>query len=114
MFCGLPVEWEKMENSNFYARIRALIYRRIRRHKNPPPKAAMEAREFIHVRLHEEIDTMKKEFTASHFARLADGSCRVEVSPYYSSTLAGLERVADHLINVGYSIVNPIGSQKKI
>ena len=52
MFCGLPVEWEKMENSNFYARIRALIYRRIRRHKNPPPKAAMEAREFIHVRLH--------------------------------------------------------------
>ena len=38
-----------MENSNFYARIRALIYRRIRRHKNPPPKAAMEAREFIHV-----------------------------------------------------------------
>ena len=49
MFCGLPVEWEKMENSNFYARIRALIYRRIRRHKNPPPKAAMEAREFIHV-----------------------------------------------------------------
>ena len=34
-----------------YARFRALIYRRIRRHKNPPPKAAMEAREFIHVRL---------------------------------------------------------------
>lgn len=35
-----------------YVRIRALIYRRIRRHKNPPPKAAMEACEFIHVRLH--------------------------------------------------------------
>ena len=52
MLCGLPVEWEKIGNSNFYARIRALIYRRIRRHKNPPPKAAMEAREFIHVRLH--------------------------------------------------------------
>ena len=24
----------------------------------------------------------------------------------------GLERVADHLVNVGYSIVNPIGSEK--
>ena len=55
MFCGLPVEWEKMEYSNFYARIRALIYRRIRRHKNPPPKAAMEAREFIHVSFTETI-----------------------------------------------------------
>ena len=62
----------------------------------------------------EEIDTMKKELTASHFSRLAEGDCSMEVSPYYSSTVAGLERVADHLINVGYSIVNPIGSQKEV
>lgn len=62
--------------------------------------------------LEDEIDAMKKELTASHFSRLADGGCSMEVSPYYSSTVAGLERVADHLVNVGYSIVNPIGSQK--
>ncbi len=62
----------------------------------------------------EEIDAMKKELTASHFSRLAEGDCSMEVSPYYSSTVAGLERVADHLINVGYSIVNPIGSQKDV
>ena len=62
----------------------------------------------------EEIDAMKKELTASHFSRLAEGDCSMEVSPYYSSTVAGLERVADHLINVGYSIVNPIGSQKEV
>ena len=62
----------------------------------------------------EEIDAMKKELTASHFIRLAEGDCSMEVSPYYSSTIAGLERVADHLINVGYSIVNPIGSQKEV
>ena len=61
----------------------------------------------------EEIDSMKKELSASHFSRLAEGKCRIEVSPYYSSTIAGLERVADHLINVGYSIVNPIGSQSE-
>ncbi len=60
----------------------------------------------------EEIDGMKKEFTANHFVRLAEGNCSMDVSPYYSSSVAGLERVADHLINVGYSIVNPIGSQK--
>ena len=64
--------------------------------------------------LEDEIDGMKKELTASHFARLAEGNCSIEVSPYYSSTVAGLERVADHLVNVGYSIVNPIGSQKEL
>ena len=64
--------------------------------------------------LENEIDGMKKELTASHFARLAEGSCNMEVSPYYSSTVSGLERVADHLVNVGYSIVNPIGSQKEL
>lgn len=62
--------------------------------------------------LEEETDAMKKELTASHFARLAEGGCTMEVSPYYASAVAGLERVADHLVNVGYSIVNPVGSQE--
>ena len=59
------------------------------------------------------VDGMKKELSASHFSRLAEGNCRMEVSPYYSSAIVGLERVADHLVNVGYSIVNPVGSQKE-
>ncbi|MBO5253486.1 MAG: Na/Pi cotransporter family protein [Clostridia bacterium] len=63
--------------------------------------------------IEEETDRMKRELTASHFARLADGDCSMEVSPYYSSVVVGLERMADHLVNVGYSIVNPIGSQKE-
>lgn len=57
------------------------------------------------------VDDMKKTLTANHFARLAEGRCHVEHSPYYSSVVAGLERVADHLVNVGYSIVSPTGSQ---
>jgi len=52
------------------------------------------------------------ELTANHFTRLTEGNCSVDVSPYYSSVVTGLERMADHLVNVGYSIVNPIGSQK--
>ena len=64
--------------------------------------------------LEESMDGMKKELIASHFARLAEGNCSVDVSPYYSSTILGLERVADHLINVGYSIVSPTGSQKDL
>ena len=63
--------------------------------------------------LENEIDDMKKSLTASHFSRLAEGNCSMEVSPYYSSAISGLERVADHLVNVGYSIVNPIGSEKE-
>ncbi len=63
--------------------------------------------------LEESVDKMKKELIASHFARLAEGNCSVDLSPYYSSVITGLERVADHLVNVGYSVVNPIGSQKK-
>ena len=63
--------------------------------------------------LEESVDNMKKELIASHFERLAEGNCSVDVSPYYSSVIVGLERVADHLVNVGYSIVSPIGSQKE-
>lgn len=60
------------------------------------------------------VDGLKKQLTANHFARLADGSCKIEGSPYYSSAISGLERVADHLVNVGYSIINPTGSQKEL
>ncbi|MBR2342955.1 MAG: Na/Pi cotransporter family protein [Clostridia bacterium] len=51
--------------------------------------------------LEEGVDAKKKELIASHFARLAEGNCNVDVSPYYSSVIVGLERVADHLVNVG-------------
>ena len=64
-------------------------------------------------RLEEGVDGMKKELIAGHFTRLTEGNCSVDVSPYYSSVIVGLERMADHLVNIGYSIVNPVGSQKK-
>lgn len=60
----------------------------------------------------ESVDSMKKKLIATHFARLAEGNCSADVSPYYSSIVSGLERVADHLVNVGFSIVDPTGSQK--
>ena len=66
-----------------------------------------------HASQSDEMDNMKKTLTASHFSRLAEGNCSMEVSPYYSSAISGLERVADHLMNVGCSIVSPIGSEKE-
>ena len=64
-------------------------------------------------RLENSVDKMKKDLIAGHFTRLAEGNCSVDVSPYYSSVIVGLERVADHIVNVGYSVVNPTGSQKE-
>ena len=63
--------------------------------------------------LENSVDDAKKTLIASHFSRLAEGGCSVDRSPYYSSAIAGLERVADHLVNIGYSIINPTGSQKE-
>ena len=49
--------------------------------------------------LEDEIDEMKRKLTATHFSRLAEGDCSIEVSPYYSSTVVGLERVAEiHIV----------------
>ncbi len=58
-----------------------------------------------------EVDSLKKKLNAAHVTRLASGDCAMDHSPYFFSAVAGLERVADHLVNVGYSIVNPTGSQ---
>ena len=64
--------------------------------------------------LENEVDELKRVLASNHYARLAEGACQIELSPYFSSTVAGLERVADHLVNVGYSILNPTGSQSEV
>lgn len=50
---------------------------------------------------------VKKEI--DYMVSLVEGN----VSPYYSSVVTGLERVADHLVNVGYSIDNPTGEMEE-
>lgn len=59
------------------------------------------------------VDELKKKLDNSHVQRLSSGNCSSDLSAYFFSTVSGLERVADHLVNVGYSILNPIGSQQK-
>ena len=54
----------------------------------------------------------KKQYTEKHFGRLADGLCSIELSPYYNSMITGLERVADHLVNIGFSVINPVGEEE--
>ena len=64
------------------------------------------------LKLEEEVDEQKKVLSTNHYNRMAEGNCSIELSPYFTSTISGLERVADHLVNVGYSIVNPTGDEE--
>lgn len=59
----------------------------------------------------QQLDDMKDDLSSSHFDRLADGKCSIEMGDMFYSIISGLERVGDHLVNVGYSIFNPTGSQ---
>ena len=63
--------------------------------------------------LENQVDGLKRELSSKHYVRLAEGGCKLELSPYFTSMVTGLERVADHLVNVGYSILNPTGSQSE-
>lgn len=79
-------------------------------------KEAFDTESTAHLPLLKELenrtDEMKRAFSAKHFSRLSEGNCSLEVSPYYTSVITGLERVADHIVNVGYSICNPVGDDK--
>ena len=37
--------------------------------------------------------------------------CKNELSPFHQQLLTELERIGDHLTNVGYSIVSPTGDE---
>ena len=63
--------------------------------------------------LEEETDKLKEELGNNHFHRIRNNQCNNELSPFHSNLLTRLERVADHLTNVGYSIINPTGDEVK-
>ncbi len=58
-----------------------------------------------------EIDVMKRELGNNHVARLNAGVCSVDCSTHFYSLITALERVADHLTNVAFSIRSASGSQ---
>lgn len=64
-------------------------------------------------RLEANVDRLKQQYSISHFERLSQTNCTMELGAYFTSIIASLERVGDHLVNIGYSIKNPTGSQVK-
>ena len=68
--------------------------------------------------LETKTDELKNQLSSAHYERIQKNTCKMENSPFYTTLVSELERVADHLVNVGYSIVNPTGddifSKKKV
>lgn len=61
--------------------------------------------------LEAQTDKLKAACSTAHFQRITNKECHVELSPYYSTFIAELERVGDHLMNIGYSFINPTGDE---
>ncbi|MCR5349899.1 MAG: Na/Pi cotransporter family protein [Acholeplasmatales bacterium] len=62
--------------------------------------------------LEKKTDNMKEEMSAHHFARLMNDNCKLELTAYYTTLISNIERVGDHLVNIGYSVKNPTGTQE--
>ena len=62
--------------------------------------------------LEEKSDVLAKELSTSHFKRMTSNECNGELSDDFATLISELERVADHLTNIGYSIVNPTGDEE--
>jgi len=60
--------------------------------------------------LEDETDELKNKLSNAHYERIQNNMCKMENSPFYTTLVSELERVADHLVNIGYSIVNPVGN----
>ena len=68
----------------------------------------MQDLEELH-KLEDKTDELKDTLSDAHFNRIKNKQCKSELSPFHSNLLSEFERVADHLTNIGYSIVNPTG-----
>ena len=64
----------------------------------------------LHI-LEEKTDSLRELYERNHFERLKNNECLNELSPFHSNLLSELERVADHLTNIGYSIISPTGDE---
>ncbi|MDE6293184.1 MAG: hypothetical protein K2L88_01005, partial [Clostridiales bacterium] len=61
----------------------------------------------------EEVDITKRLLGNNHIARLNAGGCSVESGTYFYTIISALERIADHLTNIAFSIKSPSGSQRE-
>ena len=54
--------------------------------------------------IEEEIDNMRKDLIDDHFDRLNRGECKPQNSGVFVNLVNNLERAADHMIYIAYSV----------
>ncbi|MCQ2815084.1 MAG: Na/Pi cotransporter family protein [Bacilli bacterium] len=59
--------------------------------------------------LEKQTDLLQTKLSDGHFERITKNLCQTELSPFYSTFVSELERVADHLTNIGYLYIHPTG-----
>ena len=94
------------ELRNMYARVRHMFDRSIYVFENRDYAALKEIS-----KLEAEADMLKSVLGNNHIMRLNSGNCSVECGTHFYGIISALERVADHLTNVAFSIKSPSGSQ---
>lgn len=62
--------------------------------------------------LEEESDELTRTLSNNHYKRISAHECDRLASDYFATLISELERVADHLTNIGYSLINPTGDEK--
>lgn len=65
----------------------------------------------LHI-LEEKSDELAKELSDNHYKRMTANECNGALSDDFATLVSELERVADHLTNIGYSVINPTGDEK--
>ncbi len=55
--------------------------------------------------LEDKIDRMKIECQEGHVARMSEGKCSIESGLIFTDLVIGYERIADHAVNIAYSIL---------
>ncbi|MDR0832348.1 MAG: Na/Pi cotransporter family protein [Bacillales bacterium] len=57
------------------------------------------------------IDILRVQLESNHIQRLKEGTCSIESGHYFYKLSSDIERVADHLTNIAYSVVSVVGDE---
>lgn len=63
--------------------------------------------------LEDEVDALQKSMSDKHIERLTRGDCSVESGTFFYALITELERIADHITNIAFSIKSPTGQQSE-
>lgn len=56
------------------------------------------------MQLENEVDDLEREYQLMHIDRLNNGQCSAQAGIFYSDIVSELERIADHAINIAFSV----------